>query len=105
MVDDFRIAYEGNNAESNRIAHIYETQFDSKLFFPVDKTSPDPRFHPNKSLPPASSIPELHVLLDPQRAKPPPAQRTLAKVAHSAQWLVCLDRAIKKDAAYDPLTH
>jgi hypothetical protein len=60
---DFHIPSEGIKVERDRIAHIYETQFDSKLNFPVDKTSPNTPFHP-KSLPPASSIPELHVLLD-----------------------------------------
>jgi hypothetical protein len=62
------------------------------------KTTLDPRFHP-KSLSLATSIPELLVLLDTQRVKLPPAQRTLAKAAHNAHCIVCMDRAKQSDAA------
>jgi len=103
MLAALRSSYDNIRTERARIEHIYVTTFDTDLYYPVDFDDPVSRYHP-KSLPPASSLPALRELIDPQRVSPPPAQRSLAKVAHHAQWLLCLEGAQARDAAPTPLT-
>jgi hypothetical protein len=82
---------------------IYDTEFDTETeeYSPIDASDPIRRFHP-KSLPPTSSMPSLPELFDPTRVSTPPAQRTLAKVVHYAQWYKCLNKAIKRDSNPSP---
>jgi hypothetical protein len=103
MLASFRTAYSDVRAERARIADIYVDSFDTELYYAIDADRPVSRYHP-KSLPPASSLPDLSELLDPKRTSPTPAQRTLAKVAHHAYWLACMDAACARDSAPTPLT-
>jgi hypothetical protein len=97
MLTSLRTAYTSIRAERDRIADVYAA-LDADLYYPMDATLPVGRFHP-ESLPPASSLPELSQLVDPQQTSPPPASRTLGKVAHHAQWLLCMHSASARDSS------